>query len=188
MRKKIPKFKSKKGLSLVELIVGVTIMAMAISSAAGAIVSGYKTTIDNAARNEAAVKSASLNEVIMRAIKNCDFEDEDEARKYFFVNPSDSSLTISPNDNTNDSVMQAGKTLFPADAGVPNSGLVYYASDDFPSAQYDVQYQLDISAVEKLVATGAADIEIKGIKIRTAVLTADGFVEVTSFVPYVNQD
>ena len=73
MRKKIPKLRSKKGLSLVELIVGVTIMAMAISSAAGAIVTGYKTTIDNAIRNEAAVKCASVNEIIMKAIKNCDF-------------------------------------------------------------------------------------------------------------------
>ena len=92
MRKKIPKLRSKKGLSLVELIVGVTIMAMAISSAAGAIVTGYKTTIDNAIRNEAAAKCASVNEVIMKAVKNCDFYDADEAKKY-----CKESILLSPN-------------------------------------------------------------------------------------------
>ena len=131
MRKKIPKFRSKKGMSLVELIVGVAIMAMAISSAAGAIVTGYKTTIDNAVRNEAAAKCASLNEVIMKGIKNCEFEDKDAADSYFFKKPVyDASGNLVRNDNTtpnyndNDSIMKVGKELF--------SDLYYCTSAYFP--------------------------------------------------------
>lgn len=189
MRKKIPKFRSKKGMSLVELIVGVAIMAMAISSAAGAIVTGYKTTIDNAVRNEAAAKCASLNEVIMKGIKNCEFEDKDAADSYFFKKPVyDASGNLvrndntTPNDNDNDSIMKVGKELF--------SDLYYCTSADFPVDEYDIQYQLDINAVEDLNAQGeAAPIhQMKGIKIRTAVNVPDGYVEITSFVPYVNQD
>ena len=47
LRQKIPKCQSKAGMSLTELIVGVTIIALVLASAAGAIVTGYKTTIDN---------------------------------------------------------------------------------------------------------------------------------------------
>ena len=50
LRQKIPKYKSRAGMSLTELIVGVTIIALVLGSAAGAIVTGYKTTIDNAER------------------------------------------------------------------------------------------------------------------------------------------
>ena len=185
MRKKIPKLRSKKGLSLVELIVGVTIMAMAISSAAGAIVTGYKTTIDNAIRNEAAVKCASVNEIIMKAIKNCDFYDSDEAEKYFFKKkqgdgPTATFLTLDPNTNADDSVYQAGKSKF--------SDLYYNSSTVFPDDTHDLQYQIDINAVENLTADGVEDIEMKGIKIKTAINVPDGYVEIFSFVPYSNQD
>ena len=85
LRQKVPKCRTKKGLSLVELIVGITIIAMVLASASGAIVTGYKTTIDNAVRNRAAAESASMNEVILKAIKNCGFSDKDEANELFFL-------------------------------------------------------------------------------------------------------
>lgn len=185
MRKKIPKLRSKKGLSLVELIVGVTIMAMAISSAAGAIVTGYKTTIDNAIRNEAAAKCASVNEVIMKAVKNCDFYDADEAKKYFFEKTTGegagaTTVSLDPNTNADDSVYQAGKAKF--------SDLYYNSSTVFPDEAHDLQYQIDINAVENLTADGVEDIAMKGIKIKTAINVPDGYVEIFSFVPYFNQD
>lgn len=52
LRRKSPGYRTKKGLSLVELIVGVTIIAMVLASASGVIVTGYKTTIDNAAKKQ----------------------------------------------------------------------------------------------------------------------------------------
>ena len=88
LRQKIPKYKSRAGMSLTELIVGVTIIALVLGSAAGAIVTGYKTTIDNAERNRVAAMSASMNEVIMKAVKNCAFSNKHEASKHFLKSRS----------------------------------------------------------------------------------------------------
>lgn len=172
LRKKIPKYRSKKGLSLVELLVGITIIAMVMASAAGAIVTGYKTTLDNADRNQAAAKSASLNEVILKGLKNCRFENATDADDALFG-------TGSTEDIESSSIFQTAKSLFPD---------VQYISGDFPNItiNHDVQYKLDTTATREMQVAGTvvSANTIKGIEIRTAVLCADGYSEIVSFIPY----
>ncbi len=180
LRKKVPRLHSKKGMSLVELLVGVTIIAIVMASAAGAIVMGYKTTVDNAAENQAAANSASLNEVIMKAIKNCNFDDEDEANEYFFgIDDSHSTAQFNPNTNSaNDSVFQAAQQMFSD---------VHYTDAGFPDDDYEVQYHLKLDAERTLQASGAANVTIAGVEITTAVATPDGFARIVSFLPYEDQ-
>ena len=178
MRQKIPKCRSKKGLSLVELIVGVLIIAMVLASASGVIVTGYKTTVDNASRNRAAAESASMNEVIMIAIKNCAFSSESEAEEHFFWNVDINGAKVSktdPEKKGSDPVFEAVKKLYPD---------VHYI-EDFSSSQYDFMYKLNIKAQRTLNPDNEV---IKGIEITTAVATPLGLEQIVSFIPYRDQD
>ena len=181
LRQKIPKCRSKKGLSLVELIVGITIIAMVLASASGVIVTGYKTTIDNAARNQAAAESASMNEVILKAIKNCGFWDKEEADDLFFykldVDGNRDSATT-PDQKDDEPVFATVKQLYPN---------VHYSSNGVFSAEDgDYQYTLDTDA-KRVLEDGIDNITIEGIKITTAVSAPGGFEEIVSFVPYISQ-
>ena len=215
LRQKIPKYKSRAGMSLTELIVGVTIIALVLGSAAGAIVTGYKTTIDNAERNRVAAMSASMNEVIMKAVKNCAFSNKHEASKHFLksdIFPADTS-TESPSpvpmvtdDNlAAEPVHQAALSLFSktymstmeheedmyvyqnADVQVTYvANEVNYASVSFPDANYEVQYCLILDSTRHIQTT--KDVPINGIEIRTVVYTSSQIPEeVVSFVPYKTQ-
>ena len=215
LRQKIPKYKSRAGMSLTELIVGVTIIALVLGSAAGAIVTGYKTTIDNAERNRVAAMSASMNEVIMKAVKNCAFSNKHEASKHFLksdIFPADTS-TESPSpvpmvtdDNlAAEPVHQAALSLFLKEYMSPieteSDAYVYQNADvqvtyvaneanfysvSFPNADYEVQYCLILDANRHIQTT--KDVPINGIEIRTVVYTSSQVAqEVVSFVPYKTQ-
>ncbi len=179
LRQKVPKCRTKKGLSLVELIVGITIIAMVLASASGAIVTGYKTTIDNAERNKAAASSASMNEVILKAIKNCGLADEGEAEEQFFL-AADGETATTPDQKADEPVYAAVQILYP--------GVKYSQTNVFSDANGDYQYYLNPSAERVLEESGSANIRIKGIEITTAVAVGSGFERIISFVPYNGQN
>lgn len=213
LRQKIPKA-SKKGMSLVELIVGVTIIAIVLASAAGAIVTGYKTTMDNAERNKVAAISSSMNEVIMKAVKNCGFNNRHEASKHFLksdifpVNDVGDPTSVPAVTNENlevEPVHQAALSVFSgtylssviteSDAYVYRDAdiRVVYASNakdlinkSFPNSNYEVQYCIVLDATRNIQA--AKNVPINGMEIRTVVYTSTGIAEETvSFVPYKKQ-
>ena len=62
VRKKI---RSKKGMTLVEILVGVTIVVIVFASTLGAMVTGYTTTLFNADENRSAVLNSSVNEIVL---------------------------------------------------------------------------------------------------------------------------
>ena len=215
LRQKIPKCQSKAGMSLTELIVGVTIIALVLASAAGAIVTGYETTIDNAERNKVAAISASMNEVIMKAIKNCGFATKHEASKHFLksdIFPADNvggnpapvpsvtaeNLAVEPvhqatlslfSENYLSSIKEEKDSYIYKDADVQ----VTYVSNEsnlpstsFPNSDYEVQYCLILDSTRHIQAT--KDVPINGIEIRTVVYTSSRIAqEVVSFVPYKTQ-
>ena len=183
LRQKVPKCRTKKGLSLVELIVGITIIAMVLASASGAIVTGYKTTIDNAVRNRAAAESASMNEVILKAIKNCGFSDKDEANELFFLKDDGVTATDPQKkdaDTADEPVFAAVKKRY--------SDVQYSATKSFLQESGDYQYTLNTDAKRTLKDSSGEDIDITGVEITTAVASPIGFEEIVSFVPYRDQN
>jgi len=183
LRQKSPKCRTKKGLSLVELIVGITIIAMVLASASGAIVTGYKTTIDNAVRNRAAAESASMNEVILKAIKNCGFSDKDEANELFFLKDDGVTATDPQKkdaDTADEPVFAAVKKRY--------SDVQYSATKSFLQESGDYQYTLNTDAKRTLKDSSGEDIDITGVEITTAVASPIGFEEIVSFVPYRDQN
>ena len=213
LRQKIPKA-SKKGMSLVELVVGVTIIAIVLASAAGAIVTGYKTTIDNAERNKVAAISSSMNEVVMKAVKNCGFNNRHEASKHFLKDDifpandvgdpkdvpavADANLAVEPVHQAALSVFSGAylsSILTESDSYIYRdaSVRVLYASNaqdllnkSFPDSGYEVQYCIVLDTTRNIQATKT--VPINGIEIRTVVYTSTGVAEETvSFVPYKKQ-
>ncbi|MBQ5562701.1 MAG: prepilin-type N-terminal cleavage/methylation domain-containing protein [Clostridia bacterium] len=180
LRQKIPKCRTKKGLSLVELIVGVTIIAMVLASASGVIVTGYKTTIDNATRNKAAALSASMNDVVLKAIKNCGFSEQSKADEQFKEEKEPVYAAV------NNMYQNYLKSVGVDPATSPRS--VYCSSTgNFSAEDGDWQYYLNTGAKRHLADGTALGIDILGVEITTAVAAAGGFEEIVSFVPYNDQ-
>lgn len=161
MKFKKGKFKSKKAMTLVELIVGITIVVIVFAGTLGAIVSGYTTTIKNADQNKVAAKNAAVNEVIMQAVKIQGWTEEQ---------------TLIPN-----AIDEAAKSEC--------TDVVYVEPSMFPDDTYDCQYTLifdnDSSAdISKVNTPSASQVEIRGVTIRTSMKYAGGIVTYESFVPY----
>ena len=64
------KIRSKKGMTLVEIVVGISLVVIVFASCLGAMVGGYTTTIYNSDENRVAVLNGSLNEIIVSTIHN----------------------------------------------------------------------------------------------------------------------
>ena len=94
MNKKIEKIYSKKGMTLVEIIVGIAIIVIVFAGTLGAMVGGYTTTVKNADQNKVASENKALNEILM-----------DTIGKLGFANASDAANCVSVLENatgTND--------------------------------------------------------------------------------------
>ena len=80
-RKIKQKIKSKKGLTLVELVVGVTIVVIVFASCLGALVSGYTTTMYNSDQNKASSLNESLNDILISILGRMYYTDEDDVEE-----------------------------------------------------------------------------------------------------------
>lgn len=160
------RMKSKRGLSLVELVVGVAIMVIVFGATMSAMANGYTDTLYNAEENVGAADGASVNEVIMAAVINQEFASEEECIDYFSVNP---------NDDENNAVNEAAKGV--------SADIKYVTSDQFPKNDVEKQYTVITDS-----NTVAGTRSLKGMEIRTAVKTTKGWVINKSFVAYTEQD
>lgn len=175
MRKKIPKLRSKKGMTLVEILAGVVIIVIVFGSTLSAMTNGFSSTLRNATANRDAVEGESANEMIFQAIVKQNFSKTDGD-----PNP------LNENHITNiEKYMKTGAALAAAQSVVPD--IVYvdneqYDSDDSYS-KFTVEYPVDTTVDRNL---GNKNPIISGIVIKTAVKTASGYVTNVSFVPFAD--
>ena len=171
--------RSKKGMSLVEILVAVTIIVIVFGGTVGAMTTGYTTTIYNANDNANSVKSASLNDVVFSAIKNLNFEDKKSCDEYFF---GTSTPPKNPNEDTANAVTAAVKSF--------DSSVMYVSPSEFlnPSAtikaKTDMIYTIITGASLDVQKSGGSPTSVEGIQIKTAVESTSGTMINTSFIPY----
>ncbi len=175
MRQKIPKLRSRKGMTLVELIIGIVIIVIVFGSTLSAMTNGYSNTIFNADVNRTAVEGGSVNEIMAQTIKKQNFEDEAACRKYFFG--GDGAPAKLP--NSENAVHAAGEALLP--------DLQYVAPDNFPSPEYENQYTIVTNSKSTLKTTGAKSYDIKGVTLMTSVTNVRGKLTNSSFIAYASQ-
>lgn len=175
MRQIIPKLRSKKGMSLVELIVGITILVIVFGATLSAMTNGYSNTIFNADVNKNAVEGGSLNELMAQMVKKQDFADENTCKKYFFGD----TVAKDPNSDATNAVHITAQGLF--------SDIRYVPYSSFPSDAYENQYTIKTDAVYN-VKSGAKTYKIKGVEIITSVTNVRGKLTNSSFVAYKNQE
>lgn len=177
MNKKIKKQNSKKGMTLVELLVGVAIVVIVFAGTVGAMVGGYSTTVNNADQNKAAAINESVNEIIMNTVKKLDLLAEDAADCVSALESG--SLEVSGADSNAVAIKGA------VDSKCKNlkmDATEYYKfikSGDFPKDGVDYQYTLITDQT-----TNANGQDISGIIVKTAMKSSSGFVINQSFVPY----
>ncbi len=171
------RLRSKRGMSLVEILVGVTIMAMVFGATLSALVGGYTSTMNNASQNQAAGEAASVNEAIMQYLLAKNYSDPGSTSSAIFSTGTE---------------IAADSPLYMVAKGV-RPDIVYVKSGDptvatnvFPDdTQGDVQFTIKVTAsvASENIDTGATS-AMPGIEVKTAINTLKGWVVVTSFVPY----
>ncbi len=169
------KLRSKRGLTLLEILIGITIVVIVFASTLGAMVNGFTTTVYNADENRAAILNSSVNEIIMNTVQKMNISQPERA--------DDVIQDIQSGDPTH-SVILAAVT-----AAVPEARFVPATTDpsgnptvNFPN---DVSYQYSLIPDVKLSMespTGGTD--IIGIQIKTCFESAAGPIIYESFVPY----
>lgn len=164
MRNKIKKLRSKKGLTLVELLVGIAIVVIVFAGTLGAMVGGYTTTVGNADQNKVAAKNVATNEVIMDTIKKIEFKAIEDA---------EDCVDALKNGSTDPSA-----TAIQAAAEKQCSGIKFVDSASFPDSNTDCQYTLLVGQT-----TQTNGQTISGVIVKTAMKSSVGFVINQSFIP-----
>lgn len=194
MKKKIiKKLRSKRGLTLLEILIGVTLVVIVFSSTLGAMVGGYTTTIYNADENRSAVINASLNEAIVNTVHNLAISNKDKLDMYV---EDIGTAAVNANNNVIVSAVEAMVPEAKYVAPVKEGGeYVVHFLDTADAAGNDYSYQyslipekntsLDIVKAKSYVAgSGVNAVSIKGITVKTCFYSAQGPVIYESFVPY----
>lgn len=166
MRQKIPKFHSKKGMSLVELVVGITIIVIVFSSTLSAMTQGFTDTLYNAQVNKTAAEGGSLNELMMEAA----------IRKELTSKSDVEALFTNGQPNADNTIDAAAKSFM--------SDIEYVPAADFPKANVANQYTIYTDVGQPVEGTAS---NVKGIEIQTLVTSIKGTLLNRSFVAYTSQ-
>lgn len=169
LRKNIPKLKSKKGLTLVEILVGVTIIVIVFGATLGAMTQGYTNTLYNADENKSAALSKSINDSIMEAVVRQGFKSQTECENYFFGGGK------SPNSDSSNAVHSAAVAI--------DSSVEYVPYASFPDNSKDCQYTIKTDSISTVEGTGSK-VSMGYVLIQTATKSAKGMHINTSYVPY----
>lgn len=173
------KLHSKKGLTLVEILVGVTIVVIVFASTLGAMVGGFTTTMYNSDENKAAILNASLNEIIMNVVGEMNVNDSDAA--------DDLIMDVESGDPSASPIIAAVSAAVPEAKYVPatidgsgNPTVVFSDDVDYQfSLIPNVSFDLDTHS-----PTGET-VAVKGIQIKTKFASASGDIIYESFVPFL---
>lgn len=169
MRQKFPKIRSKKGMTLIEILVGVVIIVIVFGSTLSAMTNGFATTLYNAKSNTVAVEGESVNEIILQAISKQGFATETEARN-----------VLESEDN---SILNAARAVVPDIVYVDNS--LYDSSNEDNIFTVEFPDKSTISGNKK--GRKLEKFALGGMIIKTTVKSTTGFVSNESFVPFVEQ-
>ncbi len=172
------RIKSKKGMTLVELLIGVTLVVIVFASTLGAMVGGFTTTVYNSDENKAAVLNASLNEVIMNAVRNLKFPDN--------ATVNDEIDSIETNNVADSTIVAAVKE------SVPEAEYVKATKD--ATGKYTVTFKENVSYQYTLIpetkttlkvdSDTTHDVNVDGVTIKTCFDSASGPIVYETFVPY----
>ena len=94
LRQHVPRKNSKKGLTLVEILVGVTIIVIVFGATLGAMTQGYSGTLRNADEDKAAAIASSVCDTVATSIKKLGMTDGDELQSYFNDHSPDNNAVI----------------------------------------------------------------------------------------------
>ena len=158
------KIRSKKGMTLVEIVVGIALVVIVFSSCLGAMVGGYTTTIKNADENKIAVLNASLNELLVNTVRDLKLTES----------------AVSPTGEINDARITETVTEY-----LPSA--LYVKPSEYPKNDVSVDFQYTIAPVvdDKTALTkGSEKSLIKGIVIKTCFNSSKGANTYQSFVPF----
>ena len=168
---KIPKFKkkfyrSRAGVTLVELIVAITIIVIVFTSVVYAFANGYSSTVSNVNVDAASAESQGITDAVMEAVS---------------IYQLSSSVTLS-------STMSDSNTIANHIASdiYDSTGATYVDSSVFPDSDGD-DMQFTIIEGQTATTTNTTDAtkqDIEGCIVKSAVLSVDGFIITEAFVPY----
>ena len=181
------KFRSKKGMSLVEILIGVAIIVIVFASTLGAMVSGYTTTVYNADENRAGLLNASVNDIVFTTIKrirNTGALIDDGG-----ISANDLVQQILNSDGSGDdygtAITAAVEEKIPGAVFVPPTGNITTGFQPAFVSGVSFQYTLIPEVRNHVTTMGmAVDPEIPGIRLITSFESAQGTVMNESFIPY----
>ncbi len=168
MRLMISQRNSKKGMSLVELVVGITIIVVVFGATLSAMMNSFANTVYNADMDKTAVGASSVNELMMEAAVKKMFSGADDVNAMF--------TNGQPNDSN--TVHTAALTVIPE--------MEYVLPNQFPQDGVDNQYTI-VTDAKSTTSRLSSSSSIKGITIRTLVRGSNGTLYNESFVAYTMQ-
>lgn len=168
MKTKKKFYRSRKGMTLVELIVGMTIIVVVFSGVVWGVAHGYATTINNVTVDSASAKSQSVTDDVTTHLNLYKISSAAD----FDINVTSGMATTTIRQMIADEVYNM-------------TGAVYVDPSDFTNdTSKDPQYTI-IMDYGTTITEGATTTTIEGCVVKSAVLSTEGFIVTTAFVPYV---
>lgn len=187
-KKIVRKCKSKKGMTLIEILVGVTIVVIVFASCLGALVSGYTTTMYNADENRASAMNESLNELIGNLVGKMGISDSDDALDlYDGINDIKENGSEDYEDTYSEAIVESVDDMMPGAVYVKAEAVNPDAEDtdytvEFPNGE-SYQYTI-IPSTNTVLTKDDKPYTISGITIKTCFESAAGPIIYESFIAY----
>lgn len=163
MKFKKQSYRSKKGMTLVELLVGIAIIVIVFSAVIWGMAHGYTTTVNNVTVDKASAASQAITD-------NC----IGQFSTYKISCKDDFDITVG-SDTTLNNITQNILMLTGAQYRDPS----VFMNDTSVEKQFTIE--IDVTTT---VSSGTTPTEIKGCVVRSAVMSSSGFIITTAFVPY----
>ncbi len=167
MKTKKKFYRSRKGVTLVELIVGMAIIVIVFSGVVWGIAHGYATTVNNVTVDKASAKSQAITDDVSSYL-----------RLYKISCPTDFDNPVDPATGTTSIKDAIADDVFDA-----TGGAVWVDDSVFYDSSEEMKYTI-ITDYTTSIADGTSSTEIKGCVVKSAVLSTNGFIITTEFIPY----
>ncbi len=157
--------KSKKGMTLVEVVVALAVVSIVFSVTMSAIVSGYSTILSNRSVEEASVEAQGIADTVVSTIAGVN-----EADIHDLVYSSSATPTYRGLEDIAEAVYVDNLSSSSA-----------FPDNTLPIGKVDRQFTIE--RVNNLVTNkpGTIDTTFNGYKVTAAVTSTEGFITVTAF-------